>query len=321
MADIVAELPLVPWLTSPLAVIAAALFGAVWGSFFNVCIARIPRGESVVRPGSHCFACGRAIRAWDNVPIVSYIVLRGRCRACGARFSPRYALVEALTALLSVLVYYRFVIATEGPPAVRLARYALYFTFVGALVVLSFIDLDTKQLPDVITLPAAVVLYFAAFAVHEVGWLPRLIGAAVGYGAVRLISDGYYYLTGREGLGHGDGKLLAVMGAVLGIKAIPVVIFMASFVGIAVSVPLLVRARKREAASPPRPPEPTPAAEPSPAPGDAAPSSAQEAEPAPAPTLRHTQVPFGPFLSLSAVVYLIWGDALWSALVQFLGGA
>jgi leader peptidase (prepilin peptidase)/N-methyltransferase len=298
-------------LTSPLGLVAAALFGALWGSFFNVCIARVPRGESVVRPPSHCFACGRTVRPWDNIPLVSYFVLRGRCRFCGARFSSRYVLIEALAALLSALLYWRFVVAVpDVAPGVRLARYALYFVFTGVLLVLSFIDLDTKRLPDVITLPAIPLLFLATFATHTVPWLPRAIGVVAGYGLVRIIADGYYYLTGREGLGLGDGKLLAVVGAVLGWKAILAVIFMGSFLGIVVSVPLLLASRRSRPAG-----ETSPA----PAPPQAAPAGAEDADPLSVP-VRHTQVPFGPFLSLSAVIYLLCGDALWSWLLDRLGG-
>jgi leader peptidase (prepilin peptidase)/N-methyltransferase len=295
------------WLTSPAALITAALFGALWGSFMTVCIARVPRGESVVRPPSHCFACGRTVRPWDNIPIVSYLVLRGRCRFCGTRFSPRYLLVEVLVAALSALVYWRFVMAAPADVevAVRVARYALHFAFVGVLVVLSFIDLDTKRLPDVITLPAIPLLFAAAFAAHEVSWQSRAIGVVAGYGLVRIIADGYYYLTGREGLGLGDGKLLAVIGAVLGWKAILAVIFMASFLGIAVSVPLLLVSRRRQSDPAPAPP---------PAAGE------DPDEDTIAAPLRHIQVPFGPFLSLSAVIYLLWGDTLWNWVVDRLAG-
>jgi leader peptidase (prepilin peptidase)/N-methyltransferase len=291
-----------PWLTSPAALVVAGVFGALWGSFFNVCIARVPRGESVVRPASHCFSCGKTVRAWDNIPLVSYLLLRGRCRFCGARFSVRYFLVEALVAGLSALVYWRFVVAVpEGLDAgVRVARYVLYFTFTGVLVVLSFIDLDTKRLPDVITLPAIPILFVAAFAAHASSWQARGLGVIAGYGLVRVIADGYYYLTGREGLGLGDGKLLAVIGAVLGWKAVLAVIFMGSFLGIAVSVPLLIASRVS------RPP---------PAPSPPSPESDLEA-----PSLRHTQVPFGPFLSLSAVIYLLCGDAAWNWMIERLTG-
>src|SRR5258707_911421 len=115
------------FLTSPAAVAGAALFGAVWGSFFNVCIARVPRRESVVRPGSRCLGCQTPIRAADNIPIVSYFLLRGRCRACGAPFSARYPLVEALSAALAAVLWWQLVAGDPGGPVgIRLARFALY---------------------------------------------------------------------------------------------------------------------------------------------------------------------------------------------------
>ena len=291
------------WLGSPVALITAAAFGALWGSFLNVVIARLPLGQSIVQPGSHCFSCGHAVRPWDNVPIVSYLVLRGRCRHCGVRFSPRYLLIEALTAVMSAAVYWKFVAAApeQMPVAVRMASYAVYFAFVGVLIALSVIDLDTKRLPDVITLPAIPVLFLGAFGAHAAPWLDRLIGLAAGYLLVRIVADVYYYVRGREGLGLGDGKLLAVVGAVLGWRAIPAVIFMASFTGILVSVPLLL-ARHRS----PRPP-PDPAATPAATPPG---SDAGAPEPEP-PSIRHTEVPFGPFLSASAIVVLLAGDSLW----------
>lgn len=281
------------WLASPGAVIAAAVFGALWGSFMNVCIVRVPRRESVVRTASHCFACGRPIRAFDNIPLLSYLCLRGRCRSCGARFSPRYLLVEALAALLSALVYWKFVASAPAEPAaIRVASYAVYFVFTGVLIVLSFIDLDSKRIPDVITLPAIPMLYGAAFGAHDVSGFDRALGAAGGYLAVRIIADGYYYLTGREGLGLGDGKLLALIGAVLGWKAIPVIVFLGSCIGVAVSVPLLLARQRRPQVR-----------------------SRPEAAPDARPPVRHAEVPFGPFLSLSALVYLLFGDPL-AALVE-----
>jgi leader peptidase (prepilin peptidase) / N-methyltransferase len=281
------------FLASPAAIALAAVWGAVWGSFFNVCIARIPLGQSVVRPASRCMACGKPVRGFDNIPIVSYLVLRGRCRSCGARFSPRYALVEALMAALSALLFWRFVAAdVDTVAAVRLARFALYFAFTGVLVVLSFIDLDTQLLPDVITLPSIPVFFLAAFGAHDAGWGERAIGIAAGYLFVRLIADAYYYILKREGMGLGDGKLLALMGAALGWKALPFIIFAGSFLGAAISIPLLLWARRH------------------PAP---APSAAPEGEEADA-SLGRVQVPFGPFLSLGAVLYLFVGAAALSAL-------
>jgi leader peptidase (prepilin peptidase)/N-methyltransferase len=233
-----------------LALAMAAGFGAIWGSFLNVCIARIPRGMSVVRPPSHCFACGHRVLARDNIPVVSYFLLGGRCRHCGVKFSPRHAAVEALTGGLSALVFWFFVLEAPGVPlGVRVARYAVFFAFAAVLVVLTFIDFDTKRLPDVITLPAVVVFFLGGFAVGEVAWLERALGAAAGYLFVRIIADVYYYSTGREGLGLGDGKLLAFVGALLGWKALPPIVCVAAFAGIMVSVPVLLVQRRRQLAT------------------------------------------------------------------------
>lgn len=301
---------LAPWKIP--ALVGAAGFGALWGSFLNVCIARIPRGMSVISPPSHCFACGAKVKPYDNVPIVSYLLLRGRCRSCGAKFSARHALVEALTGALSALVFWMFALDPAPLPlGVRVARYAVYFAFTAVLVVLTFIDLDTKRLPDVITLPSVVVFFAGGFATGDVGWIERLIGAAGGYLLVRIIADGYYYATGREGLGLGDGKLLAVMGALLGWKALPPIVFVASFVGVAVSVPVLFARRKRPAPPAPASSTTSPAAE--------EPShAADELSP---PSIRRTEVPFGPFLAASALGYLFLRDHV-RALIEraLLGG-
>jgi len=274
------------WLSSPFAVVAAAVFGALWGSFFNVCISRVPAGQSVVRPGSRCGSCGAPVRAFDNVPIVSYFWLRGRCRACAAPFSARHPLVEAVGALLAAALWWRFVAADpDGVVAIRVARFAFSFAFSGVLVVLSFIDLATLLLPDVITLPAVVVFFLAGFGVHEAGWLSRLIGAGAGYLFVRLIADFYYYVLKREGMGLGDGKLLAVIGAALGAKALPLVVFAGALLGSVITIPVLVVKRGR------------------------APDGS---------SLRDAQIPFGPFLALGALVYLFAGPVL---LRTFTGGA
>jgi leader peptidase (prepilin peptidase)/N-methyltransferase len=266
--------------SSPLGVVMAGLFGAVWGSFFNVAIVRVPRGESIVRPGSRCPHCAAPVRAADNIPIVSYLLLRGRCRSCRAPISGRYPLVEALAALLAAALWWKFVANDpDQAAAVRLARFACYFAFGGVLLVLAFIDLATKLLPDVITLPAIPILYLSAFGAHGADWKARLIGAAAGYLFFRLIADFYYYVLKREGLGLGDGKLLAVIGAVLGWRALPFVVFVGAIVGAAVSLPIALWQRRRE---------PGAAAEP----------------------LRRTQIPFGPFLALAALIYLFEGPEL-----------
>ena len=273
------------WLSSPLAVAAAAVFGAIWGSFFNVCIARVPARQSIVRPGSRCGACGAPVRALDNVPILSYFWLRGRCRACAAPFSARTPLVELLGAALAAALWWQVVAAApDGDVAVRLARFVYDFAFVGVLVVLSFIDLATLLLPDVITLPAVVVFFLAGFGVHEAPWLARVIGAAVGYLFVRLIADFYWYVLKREGLGHGEVKLQALIRVALGWKALPLVVFAGSLMGAVISLPVVLVTRRRRAAG---------------------------------QSLRDVQVPFGPFLALGAVVYLLAGHVI----LAFSGGA
>ncbi|HLK92757.1 MAG TPA: prepilin peptidase [Polyangia bacterium] len=267
-------------LSSPWAIAAAGLYGAVWGSFFNVAIARVPRGESVVRPGSRCPHCGAPIRAFDNIPVLSYLLLRGRCRSCAARISPRYPLVELLAALLAAALWWRFV-AAEPTQAdgVRVARFACYFAFAGVLLVLAFIDLSTKLLPDVITLPAIPIFFLSGFGVHGADWRARLIGLAAGYLFFRLIADFYYYVLKREGLGLGDGKLLAVIGALLGWRALPFVVFVGAIVGAFVSLPIVIWARRRGGGDPTEP-------------------------------LRRAQIPFGPFLALAALLYLFGGPQL-----------
>ncbi len=220
------------------------------------------------------------MRAADNIPILSYLLLRGRCRSCRAPISARYPLVEALAALLAAALWWKFVAADPSQAAgVRLARFACYFAFGGVLLVLAFIDLATKLLPDVITLPAIPIFYLSAFGAHGADWQGRLIGAVGGYLFFRLIADFYYYVLKREGLGLGDGKLLAVIGAVLGWRALPFVVFVGAIVGALVSLPIAVWQRRRQ-------PE-------------------VEAEP-----LRRVQIPFGPFLALAALIYLFGGREL-----------
>lgn len=286
------------------ALVFAVVFGALWGSFFNVCIARLPRGLSVVKPGSHCFACGQPVKAYDNVPMLSYLWLRGRCRACGVRFSARYVLVEALMAALSGLLFWSFVMEAHSVPLpIRLARFAVFFAFTGALLVLSFIDLDTQRLPDVVTLPGTAVFFLAGFGAQFAPWTERAIGLVAGYVAVRLIADLYFYTRGREGLGLGDGKLLSMIGALLGWKALPVVVFSASLLGVAVSLPLLLRARRTPRVETPEAP-PAPAAE----------DDADEDD-----SLRYVQVPFGPFLAASAVAYLLLFDLVAPLVLAWFG--
>ncbi len=217
--------------------LAAFLFGLVLGSFLNVCIHRIPEeGASIVRPPSHCPSCGKGIRFYDNVPLVSYILLRGRCRHCGEAISSRYPVVELATGLLSLGLMLR-----HGPGA----PYALSLAFVSGLLVVSFIDLQHQIIPDVISKPG-VALGIVASVVPgwPVYWANALIGAGAGGGSLLVVRWAYERLTGKEGMGLGDVKLLAMIGAWMGWRDLPFVILASSLLGILIGGTALLVARR-----------------------------------------------------------------------------
>lgn len=202
--------------------LVAAAFGLVVGSFLNVCIYRIPRRESVNWPGSHCTRCNRSLSWYENVPVVSWLVLRGRCRTCRARISAIYPLVELTTALLfagAVLVY-----GLTPLLAVRLL-------FGCTLIVLFVIDLQHQILPNVITIPGLVLGLILSLAFPP-GWRSALIGAFFGGLFPWLIAEAYLRLRGREGMGMGDFKMLAMAGAFLGWPMIYIVLMLACVLGV-----------------------------------------------------------------------------------------
>ncbi|MGH9257012.1 MAG: prepilin peptidase [Vicinamibacterales bacterium] len=209
------------------------LAGLVVGSFLNVCIYRIPRRESLVWPGSHCTACNSPLAWFENVPVVSWLVLRGRCRTCGAPISGMYPLVELITAL--VFAGGAAVYGLTPLLAVRLA-------FASALIVLFAIDLQHQILPNVITLPG-IVAGFAASWFLPPGWLSSLIGIAAGGGILLATAEAYYRVRGQEGLGMGDVKMLAMIGAFLGWPQMILTLVLASFAGSLVGVALLASRR------------------------------------------------------------------------------
>jgi leader peptidase (prepilin peptidase)/N-methyltransferase len=212
--------------------LGALLAGLLIGSFANVCIHRIPRGESIVRPRSHCPRCGAAIRAWENVPILSYVLLLGRCHACRAPISPRYPLVEAANGLM-----YWAVAVTQAANLAAGVTMALLTT----LLVLSLIDLEHYILPNVITLPGIAAGIAASFVP---GWpittLDAMLSAAGGYACLALFGLAYQKLRGVEGLGQGDWKMVAMLGAFLGWRGTVLSLLLASvggtIVGIAVAL-------------------------------------------------------------------------------------
>ena len=195
--------------------------GLAVGSFLNVCIHRLPRGESVVAPPSRCPACGRALRWFENVPVASWIALRGRCRTCRAAISPAYPLVEVGTGLVFVLQYWQ--LGWQPLLAVRLL-------FAASMIVLGAIDLRHRILPNVITLPG-VGIGVACSLWWEPGWQASVVGAIAGGAIPWAIGEAYFRLRGREGMGMGDVKMLAMVGAFLGWPHMLVTLLIASLSG------------------------------------------------------------------------------------------
>jgi len=223
----------------PLALLPAALFGAVIGSFLNVVAYRLPRRESLASPGSHCPRCEHPVRPYDNVPVISWLALRGRCRDCGERISGRYPLVEALTAVLfAAIVAVHF----DDVPSMVLG-----IVLVAFLVPLTLIDLDSRTLPDRLTAPAAVLALVLGTALDPGGESERLI-AATAAGLFFFVA--WYVKPG--GMGFGDVKLAAVLGLFLG-QAVAVAVFAALIAGVLVGAVVMRRmgvARGRKTALP-----------------------------------------------------------------------
>ncbi|MEA3223738.1 MAG: prepilin peptidase [Thermodesulfobacteriota bacterium] len=247
---------------------AVVIGGLIIGSFLNVCIYRIPQDESIIVPGSHCPKCGAKIAPWDNIPILSYLFLRGRCRNCKVKISPRYPLVEAITALLALGLLYRF-----GPTL----DFAIYFILVCALVVVTFIDIDHQIIPDRISISGILIGLVAIY------WLPvsykdALIGLVLGGGILMGVIYGYYFITGKQGMGGGDVKLLAMIGVFIGWKGVLFTILTSSAIGSVVGLTWIALTHK-DTRSP---------------------------------------IPFGPFLSLGAIIYLFWGGAVIDWYMKFM---
>jgi leader peptidase (prepilin peptidase)/N-methyltransferase len=311
-----------PLTTTPLAYGFAIVLGLVWGSFANVCIYRwpptpeFPAGRSVVRPGSHCFACKAEIPWYDNLPLVAWLWLRGKCRSCKAPFSARYLIVEAVTAALFGVAWWATVTAGAlfEPLDVRLLRFVIYAAFCFVMVVVTFIDLDHKLILDKLTRPAVVAFYLLGLALPERMWWEGLVGAAVGYGVPWAIGEIYYRVTGREGLGLGDSMLLAVIGALLGWQGVVVALFGGSVLGSVIGITALA-VKRRDAADDEgdaesdaegEPPRERAAGAP-PATGSDAPASTETDAAAGSiddASLMRTELPFGPFLAMAAVFYL-----------------
>lgn len=242
-----------------LILIVPFLFGAAIGSFLNVCIHRVPLGLSIISPPSACPGCGRNIAFYDNIPILSYIVLGGKCRGCGSRISARYPLVEAATGLLASALFYKF------GPGIELF---VYFIFASTLIVITFIDLKYQIIPDVISLPGIALGFAASFVTSAPGVVDSLIGLLIGGGLLYAIATAYYLVTRHEGMGGGDIKMLAMIGAFTGWKGVLVTVLAGSFSGALIGGALMLFSGKGS---------------------------------------RHA-IPFGPFLALGALLYVFFGE-------------
>jgi len=249
-------------------VLVCALIGLMVGSFANVCVYRIPRRESIAFPGSHCPACNHAIAAYDNIPLLSWLILGGRCRHCRALIAWRYPLLELVMGVSWALLAWRYGLIPE---------LAVALTLFFLLWILSFIDLETGLLPNALTYPGIAI--GLAFAWWLGDWQDALIGAIVGYGVFWLVARLFLLLTGREGMGYGDFKLLAMLGAFMGWQALPFIILASSVIGTIVGVVFLLLAKKGLRA----------------------------------------EIPFGPYLAVAGMVWFVWGDAVLDWYVNLAG--
>lgn len=242
---------------STVAAIAIVLFGLIIGSFLNVCIVRIPAGKSIVMPASACPRCGAPVRPYDNVPVVSYLALRGKCRSCKTGISPIYPIVEMLTAFLFWACYREFGLTAEA---------AKWAAFTAILIVLVFTDLKDRILPDAVNFTglgiALVVSFFASNGDGTAMWLARrlfdypppdpvisfadaVLGAALGGGLLWLVGAIYFQLRGREGMGFGDVKMMLMVGAFLGVKKTLLTILAGSVLGSVLGI-IFILARRKE---------------------------------------------------------------------------
>ena len=206
------------------------LVGCCLGSFYNVVIHRLPAGESLVSPGSRCPGCRNPIAFYDNIPIISYLLLMGKCRNCGARISVRYPVVEALTGGLALLLFLRYGFHPQ---------FAAELFFFSLLVIIAFIDLDTGLIPNVLSLPGiAAGFIFSLLLPVRVTWTDSLAGIVIGGGLLFLIAEVYSRLRHKEGMGMGDVKLLGMIGAFIGLEGVVFTVLAASISGLIVALPV-----------------------------------------------------------------------------------
>lgn len=246
-----------PWTGAFLAVV----LGLIWGSFFNVCIFRLPEEKSVVWERSHCRKCKNQLLWYHNIPVLSFLLLKGKCSFCKSAISVQYPIVELTSAFLFYFLWTQYGWSWH---------WLFYTLFVSSLLVITVIDLHHMIIPDEISLPGIIVGLLACFFTHDILWWESLLGAALGGGIFLSIALLYEKLAKQEGLGGGDIKLLAMIGAWLGYRSILAVVVISSAAGSVIGL-LVMAVKKRNA---------------------------------------KTAIPFGPFLALGALVYLFWGPSI-----------
>ncbi|SNZ13315.1 prepilin peptidase [Hydrogenobacter hydrogenophilus] len=208
------------------------LLGSVLGSFYNVLIYRLPRRESIISPPSHCPSCGSKIRWYDNIPIISYFLLKGKCRDCFASISLRYPLVEFLSGLLALLCYFKWSLSFES---------FVMFVFFSLLLILSFIDWDTFTLPDSLNLGGLAFGLVSSFFRENFTFWDSVVGALVGAVPFFLIYIFYVKVRKIEGIGFGDVKLMAFIGSVAGVWGVASAVFLGSLFGLLYAIPLIIK--------------------------------------------------------------------------------
>ena len=246
------------------------IFGLCIGSFLNVCIYRLPASKSIVHPRSMCSNCGTLIAAYDNIPVLSYLWLKGRCRHCQIKISLRYPMVELLGGLFALGTYLKFGLTLEA---------LIYYLFFAALLIVTFIDIDHRIIPNVITLPGIPICFAASFALPSITYKEALLGIFIGGGSLLLVAWVYSLITKKEGMGGGDIKLLAMMGAIVGWQGVLFTIFLASLVGTLAGLAAMLQSRKG----------------------------------------MKLAVPFGPFLSIGSITYIFFGTPLIAWYFNLLG--
>ena len=275
--------------------VVAFIVGGMIGSFLNVCVYRLPRNQSIVRPRSRCPKCGNSIAWYDNIPMLSWVILGAKCRHCGEPISWMYPLVEGVTGLLFLFVFWRFGFTLAAP---------IYMVFAAALVLVTFVDLTDWTIPNEVTFPgiplgiglAVLKMYYPESGLLVGDVFDALLGVLVGGGSLYILDKVSVLFLGKRGMGFGDVKLLAMLGAFLGWKSVLLIIMISSCLGSIVGVTLILVDKRAAKKAPPVKDEET----------EERPSG--------------HYLPFGPYLAAAGLVVLFFGQAIFDAYYAYVTG-